>query len=330
MKEIKSDILILGGGPAGIAAALRVYQLGMRNIIIVETEDKLGGIPQQCVHRGFGEVNFSQCLSGAEYINRYLKKLKALSVQILTNTTVYHISSDGRVYAVNPREGVIQIDSRAIILSLGCYEKGRGTAKVFGERPAGVMSAGCAQQLVNKFGILPGREIVMIGSGDVGLISADLLTKKGAQVKAVVEILPYPGGLPKNIQSCIKAHNIALLLSHRVLRIIGRERVKGVEIARVDSKRGILPDTKKLVSCDCVIFSVGLRPNISLLLDAEVEIDSLTNGPSVNESMQTSIPGIFACGNLVHVHDLVDYVSQEGSLAGEGAARFIQKTNERT
>jgi len=328
MKKIKTNILILGGGPAGIAAALKAYRSGARNITIVEMEDRLGGIPQGCVHRGFGEINFSQYLSGPEYIAKYLKKLESFPVQILTNTTAYHISPDRRVYAVNLREGVIQFEAEAIILALGCCEKGRGSAKVFGERPAGVISAGCAQQLINEFGILPGRRVVVIGSGDVGLITADLFINKGAQVKAVIEIMPYPGGLSRNIQSCIKAHNIPLLLSHKVLRVIGKQRVEAVEIARIDSQGDILPETKKLIPCDCVIFSVGLRPNISLLSDAKVEIDPLTGGPSVDEWRQTSVPGVFACGNLVQVHDLVDYVSQEGTLAGEGAARFIQETIE--
>lgn len=307
-----------------MAAALQETAQGIEKTVVVETERQLGGIPGRCLHRGFGTITFGQSLDGPEYMRRYLDRLKDIDVLVLTETTVYKITKKKEIFAVNPYQGVIVIKAKSIILALGCYERARGSVEVFGERPAGVFSAGAAQHLVSTLGYLPGKRVVIVGSGDIGLISADLLTKNGAKVEAIVEIASYPGGLPENIEKCVKTHNISLLLRHTVVRVLGKERVEGVEIAKVREDFSPIPGTERRIPCHCLLLSVGLIPMTSLIEPLGLEMDPATGGPAVDEWMQTSLKGFFSCGNLVHIHDLVDYVSQEGKRAGKGAASYLK------
>lgn len=321
---MKKAIVIIGGGPAGLAAAIGAYEAGQRDILIIERELSLGGILNQCIHNGFGLHTFKQELTGPEYAERYLKRILELPIDIKCETMVIDVTPEKKVIAINPQEGILEIDSDAIILAMGCRERPRGALNIPGFRPSGIFSAGTAQKFVNLDGFLPGKEIVILGSGDIGLIMARRLTLEGAKVKMVLELLPYSGGLKRNIVQCLNDYDIPLKLSHTVTRIHGKNRVTGVTIARVDSELKPLPETEEYVACDTLLLSVGLVPENELSRKAGVNINLKTQGPFVSNTLETSIPGIFACGNVLHVHDLVDYVSEEAEMAGKYAAEFVK------
>ena len=319
------DLVVIGAGAAGLAAAIKAKELGVKNIVVLERDNQLGGILPQCIHTGFGIHYFKQELSGPEFIQRFIDKASELGLEIKTNTMVIEISSDKKVTAVNPTDGIVIYNAKAIILAMGCRERTRGAIALPGSRPAGIYTAGTAQRLVNIEGYLPGKEIVILGSGDVGLIMARRFTLEGAKVKAVVEILPYPGGLTRNVVQCLEDFNIPLYLSHTVVDIVGNYRVEGVKIAKVDENWNPIPGTEQFIKCDTLILSVGLIPENELSRDAGVVLDEKTGGPVVNEWMETNIPGIFACGNVLVVYDLVDYVVENAEIAAEGAARYIEQ-----
>ncbi|ADH61478.1 FAD-dependent pyridine nucleotide-disulfide oxidoreductase [Thermoanaerobacter mathranii subsp. mathranii str. A3] len=319
------DIVIIGGGPAGLGAAVEAYEKGVKNIVIIEKDKYLGGILQQCIHNGFGLQEFKEELTGPEYAQRFIDKVEEYGINVMLETMVLEITPERIVKAVNSRDGVFQIKAGAIILAMGCRERPRGAIMIPGTRPAGILTAGTAQRYVNMEGYLPGKEIVILGSGDVGLIMARRFTLEGAKVKAVVELMPYSSGLTRNIVQCLEDFNIPLLLSHTVIEIHGKDRVEGVTIAKVDENREPIMDTAQYISCDTLILSVGLIPENELSKQAGVELDPITGGPIVNEMLETSVPGIFACGNVLQVHDLVDNVTAEARLAANSAIRFIRE-----
>jgi len=318
------DVAIIGGGPAGLAAALACRKQGIENVVIMERDEHLGGILQQCIHNGFGLHRFGEELTGPEYAQRFIDEVEKQGIACYLNTMVIEITPDKRIYAVNPEEGVMEVQAKAIILAMGCRERTRGAIKIPGDRPAGVYTAGMAQRLINLEGYMPGKEVVILGSGDIGMIMARRMIWEGAKVKMVCEIMPYTTGLARNVRQCLEDNNIPLLFNHTIIKIHGKERVQGVTIAQVDENRIPIPGTEEFVSCDTVLLSVGLIPENELSEAAGVELDFLTSGAVVDEYRQTNIPGIFACGNVLHVHDLVDYVSEEGEIAGIGAARYIR------
>ena len=326
------DIVIIGGGPAGLAAAVSAVKNGVRNVLILERDGELGGILNQCIHNGFGLHTFGEELTGPEYADRFIRQVKELDIPYKLNTMVMDISSERVVTAMNREEGLFEIKAGAVILAMGCRERPRGALNIPGYRPAGIFSAGTAQRLVNIEGYLPGREVVILGSGDIGLIMARRMTLEGAKVKVVAELMPYSGGLKRNIVQCLDDFGIPLKLSHTVVDIRGKERVEGVTLAKVDEKGKPIPGTEEEYSCDTLLLSVGLIPENELSRDMGVKLNPVTSGPSVNESLETSIEGVFACGNVLHVHDLVDFVSQEAETAGRNAARYIinQKENKDT
>ncbi len=326
------DIVIIGGGPAGLAAAVSVVKNGIRNVLILERDGELGGILNQCIHNGFGLHTFGEELTGPEYADRFIRQVKELDIPYKLNTMVMDISNERVVTALNREEGLLEIKAGAVILAMGCRERPRGALNIPGYRPAGIFSAGTAQRLVNIEGYLPGREVVILGSGDIGLIMARRMTLEGAKVKAVAELMPYSGGLKRNIVQCLDDFGIPLKLSHTVVDIKGKERVEGVTLAKVDEKGKPVPGTEEEYSCDTLLLSVGLIPENELSRDMGVKLNPVTSGPSVNESLETSIEGVFACGNVLHVHDLVDFVSQEAEIAGRNAAHYIlnQKENKDT
>ncbi len=321
-------LVVIGGGPAGLAAAIEAYKNGVRDILVLERERELGGILKQCIHNGFGLHIFGEELTGPEYAWRYIKQLKELGIVYKLNTTVLNISHDKIVTAVNSNDGLIRLRGKAVILAMGCRERTRGALNIPGTRPAGVYTAGTAQRFVNMEGYLPGKKAVILGSGDIGLIMARRMTLEGAKVKMVCELLPYSGGLTRNIVQCLHDFGIPLKLSHTVVAIDGRERLEGVTVCRVDENRRPIMETAEYVECDTLLLSVGLIPENELSEEAGIEIDPATSGPVVNESMETSVEGIFACGNVVHVHDLVDYVTQESKMAGRCAAEYVKGTGE--
>lgn len=319
------DVAVIGGGPAGLAAAVSARDNGAERVLILEREKELGGILNQCIHNGFGLHTFQEELTGPEYAARFIDLVKERKIEYKLNTMVLEISPQKRVTAMNREEGLIEISAKAVILAMGCRERPRGALNLPGFRPAGIFSAGTAQRLINIEGYMPGREVVILGSGDIGLIMARRLTLEGAKVKAVAELMPYSGGLKRNIVQCLDDYGIPLKLSHTVVDIKGKKRVEGVTLARVD-KNGIpIPSTEEDYRCDTLLLSVGLIPENELSRDMGAEMDPVTSGPRVNESLETSIEGVFACGNVLHVHDLVDFVSQEAELAGKHAAAYIQK-----
>ena len=326
---MKRDIVIIGGGPAGLAAAEAAVQAGARDVLILERDTRLGGILNQCIHNGFGLHTFKEELTGPEYAARFEARVRALQIEYKLGTMVLSISPEKTVTAVSREEGLVTIEAKAVILAMGCRERARGALNIPGFRPAGIFSAGTAQRLVNMEGYMPGREVVILGSGDIGLIMARRMTLEGAKVRVVAELQPYSGGLKRNIVQCLDDYGIPLKLSHTVTEIHGKERVTGVTISAVDENLKPVPGTEEFYSCDTLLLSVGLIPENELSTGAGVALSRVTNGPVVNESLETNVPGIFACGNVLHVHDLVDYVSEEAAAAGRAAAVYLQQGEQR-
>ena len=328
MERTEYNLIIIGGGPAGLAAAVAAFDAGERSILILERENRLGGILNQCIHNGFGLHTFQEELTGPEYAQRYADKVYEREIEYKLDTMVMHIGQgeDGckNVMAVNEKDGLLLLKAKALVLAMGCRERSRGALNIPGFRPAGIFSAGTAQRLVNIEGYLPGRRVVILGSGDIGLIMARRMTLEGARVLVCAELMPYSGGLKRNIVQCLDDFGIPLKLSHTVVRIEGKERVEGVVIAEVGPDRKPIPGTEEHYDCDTLLLSVGLLPENELTIGLGAQMSRITNGPVVNESLETSVPGVFAAGNVLHVHDLVDYVSEEARLAGESAAAFIK------
>lgn len=318
------DLVILGGGPAGLAAAVAAWEAGIRDLLILERDRELGGILNQCIHNGFGLHTFHQELTGPEYAQRFVSQVQQLGIPYKLNTMVLALDPDKTVTAMNPTDGLFQLHPKAVVLAMGCRERPRGALNIPGSRPAGIYTAGTAQRLVNMEGQLPGRECVILGSGDIGLIMARRMTLEGAHVQVVAELMPYSGGLKRNIVQCLDDFGIPLKLSHTVVDIQGKERLEGVTLARVENGKPV-PGTEETYACDTLLLSCGLIPENELTRQAGAAMNPVTNGPLVNESLETSIPGVFAAGNVLHVHDLVDYVSQEAAAAGRNAARYIQE-----
>ena len=318
------DIVIIGGGPAGLAAAVSAKNNGIDDILILERDTELGGILNQCIHNGFGLHTFKEELTGPEYAGRFISQVKDLGIEYKLNTMVMDISHEKVVTAMNREDGLFEIQAKAVILAMGCRERPRGALNIPGYRPAGIYSAGTAQRLVNIEGFMPGREVVILGSGDIGLIMARRMTLEGAKVKVVAELMPYSGGLKRNIVQCLDDYGIPLKLSHTVVDIKGKERVEGITLAEVDSKGKPIPGTEEEYSCDTLLLSVGLIPENEISKGMGVDMNPVTSGPKVNESLETNIPGVFACGNVLHVHDLVDFVSQEATMAGNCAAAYVK------
>lgn len=319
------DIVIVGGGPAGMAAAVAAKKQGIDRILILERDHELGGILNQCIHNGFGLHTFQEELTGPEYADRFIGQVKSYNIEYKLNTMVMDVSRDKRVTAMNREEGMFEIQAKAIVFAMGCRERSRGALNIPGYRPAGIYSAGTAQRLVNMEGFLPGREVVILGSGDIGLIMARRMTLEGAKVKVVAELMPYSGGLKRNIVQCLDDYGIPLKLSHTVIDIKGKERVEGVTLAEVDENRKPIEGTEEFYSCDTLLLSVGLIPENEISGAMGVELNPVTSGPKVNERLETSIEGVFACGNVLHVHDLVDFVSEEAAAAGKNAAMYVQE-----
>ena len=318
------DLVIVGGGPAGLAAAVSAYDNGVKDILVIERDHELGGILNQCIHNGFGLHTFKEELTGPEYASRYVALLQERNISYVLDTMVLDISDSKKVTAMNRIDGMFEIQAKAVILAMGCRERSRGALNIPGYRPAGVYSAGTAQRLVNIEGFMPGKEVVILGSGDIGLIMARRMTLEGAKVKVVAELMPYSGGLKRNIVQCLDDFGIPLKLSHTVIDIEGKDRVTAVTIAQVGPDRKPIPGTEIRYTCDTLLLSCGLLPENELSRGAGVDLSPITSGPVVNDSLETSVEGIFACGNVLHVHDLVDYVSQEAGVAGKNAAKYIQ------
>ena len=319
------DIVIIGGGPAGLAAAVSARENGIQDILILERDKELGGILNQCIHNGFGLHTFKEELTGPEYAGRFIKQVKDLGIEYKLHTMVMDISSDKIVTAMNREEGLFEIQAGAVILAMGCRERSRGALNIPGYRPAGIYSAGTAQRLVNMEGYMPGREVVILGSGDIGLIMARRMTLEGAKVKVVAELMPYSGGLKRNIVQCLDDYDIPLKLSHTVVDIKGKERVEGITLAEVDGRGKPIPGTEEEYECDTLLLSCGLIPENELSNGMGVELSKVTSGPVVNEILETNIEGVFACGNVLHVHDLVDFVSEEATTAGKNAATYVKE-----
>ena len=320
---ITHDIVVVGGGPAGMAAAVAAYDAGVTDVVILDREDSVGGILRQCIHNGFGLHKLGRELTGPEYADVYRAEVEKRGIKVLVETTVTAIGAD-RVVVATSRAGILKIQAGAVVLAMGCRERSRGALNISGTRPAGVYSAGTAQKLINCEGYMVGRRVVILGSGDIGLIMARRMSLEGAKVEAVCEIMPYSGGLTRNIVQCLEDYDIPLYLSTTVAEIHGEERVTGVTVAEVDEHRRVKEETKRYIPCDTLLLSCGLIPENELTRGVGIPIDSVTAGPLVDENRETAVPGIFACGNVLQVHDLVDYVSDEAEIAGLGAAAFVK------
>ena len=316
------DIVIVGGGPAGMAAAVAAYDAGVTDVVILDREPTLGGILQQCIHNGFGLHKLGRELTGPEYADVYIEKVAQRGIKVYPEATVTAVSPD-KVVTAQSREGILKFQAKAVILAMGCRERSRGALNICGSRPAGVYSAGTAQKLVNCMGYQVGKKVVILGSGDIGLIMARRMSYEGAKVEAVCEVMPYSGGLTRNIVQCLEDFGIPLYLSTTVVQVHGEKRLEGVTIAQVDERRQPIEETKRYIPCDTLLLSVGLIPENELTRAAGIPMDPVTNGAMVDENCQTGVPGIFACGNVLQVHDLVDYVSEEAERAGIGAAKLV-------
>ena len=322
VKEV--SVVIIGGGPAGLAAAVRLYDRGIRDIVILEREKKLGGILRQCIHDGFGLTRFKETLSGPEYAQRFIDMAEERQIPYITDTTVLEITPDKKIYAAS-KNGILEFQAKAVILAMGCRERTRGAISIPGERPAGVYTAGVAQSYINLYNKMVGKEVVILGSGDIGLIMARRLTLEGAHVQAVFEIQPYSSGLPRNVEQCLRDYDIPLYLSHTVTDILGKERLEGVVVSRVDEHMQPIPGTEKTYTCDTLILSVGLIPENELSIGAGITLDGRSKGAVVDENYQTDVDGIFAAGNVLHVHDLVDFVSKEAETLADAVTAYIEK-----
>ena len=322
---MKTEIAIIGGGPAGLAAAVAAREAGVEDILIIERDNELGGILNQCIHNGFGLHTFKEELTGPEYAGRYIEKVEELKIPYMLHTIVVDIAENKVITVMNKEQGMFQIEAKAIVLAMGCRERSRGALNIPGYRPAGVYSAGTAQRYVNMEGRMPGKKVVILGSGDIGLIMARRMTLEGAKVQVVAELMPYSGGLKRNIVQCLDDYDIPLKLSHTVVDIKGKKRVEGVTLAQVDENRRPIPGTEEFYECDTLLLSCGLIPENELSSQMGVELNPVTSGPRVDESLETNIEGVFACGNVLHVHDLVDFVSEEAKAAGKNAAKYVQE-----
>jgi len=316
------DVVVIGGGAAGLAAAIRAKEAGAERVVVLDRNSELGGILPQCIHTGFGLHFFKENLTGPEYISRFVDSARALGVELKLDTMVLRLKPEREIVAANSRDGLFTMKAKSVVLAMGCRERTRGALGIPGTRPAGIFTAGTAQRLMDVEGFMPGKRVVVLGSGDVGLIMARRFAVEGARVEAVIEMLPYAGGLPRNIVQCLQDFGIPLLLSHTVTAVHGAERVNGVTVANVDEKGGPIGGTERTIPCDTLILSVGLIPENELSEGAGIMLDPATGGPVVDERMETSVQGIFACGNVVHVHDLVDHVTETGVKAGQSAATF--------